>query len=211
MNELTNDYRGSSRDWAGLSDRMARISERGTQYNTGMDASLVTALWSGQSAGAVLVVGLWMAVKASGQGTTHYVEHHAAVLNGGRIELMMAAFGCIFGAYVCTRVCAGRFDTTSLTESDPVAEAELVQTVRPFALALMLNSMCSTLLFPRLLDSAPSKYGTRPDWLASDLTLLYCVADLAGRVFSHDVFKFCEGRFCGYVCISDVLVVFLHP
>jgi hypothetical protein len=90
-------------------------------------------------------------------------------------------------------LCAGRFDSSSKTESDPEAEHELMLQLRPFALALMLNSICSTVLFPRLLDSAPSKYGTSPDWLASDLSLLYSVADLAGRIFSRNFFYFLQG------------------
>lgn len=186
--ELSDDYRGSSREWAGLSERIDGTSRAGAFSVKDIDNSLVTALLSGQGAGAVLVVCLWMAVKAAGQSHSRYTESSTAIVNGGRLEIMLAAFGCICGAYICARICAGRFDNTALTSSEHAAEAALIRTVRPFALALTINAMCSTILFPRLLDAAPSKYGTAPDWLASDLTLLYCVADLAGRVFSQDFF-----------------------
>ena len=185
--EMPSDHRGSSREWGGLSERTTDSATAPGPSNTN-----VTALQAGQATGAVLVVLLWMMVKAAGQGSTHYVEYRRAVMNGGRLEMMMAAAGCIVGAYVCARVCAGRFDRSPLTESDPEAEAALFRTVRPFGLALMINSICSTVLFPRLLDSAPSKYGVRPDWLATDLTLFYCIADLAGRVWSRDVFAYMQ-------------------
>jgi len=193
--ELNDDYRGSSRGWGGLSQRTGVSAMGGTSGSSlvGKDNVFVTALQTGQATGAVVVVCVWMGVKAAGQGNYQYVEERTTVLNGGRVEMMLAAAGCIVGAYVCTRVCAGRYDKTSLTETDPLAQAALVQIVRPFALALMLNSICSTVLFPRLLDSAPSSYGMRPDWLASNLTLLYCVADLAGRIYSQDFFSLCLG------------------
>ena len=181
---LPDEYRGSSREWGGLSQRTAGGASASDPR--GADNMYVTSLQAGQASGAILVVLLWMLVKAAGQGSTHYVEYRSTVMNGGRLEMMMAAAGCIFGAYVCARVCAGRFDKTPLTERDPEAEAALLRTVRPFALALMINSICSTVMFPRLLDSAPSKYGVQPDWLATDLTLFYSVADLAGRMWSKD-------------------------
>ena len=171
--ELADDYRGSSTEWVGLSERMGASSKASSSFATGTDNIFVTALVCGQATGAVIVVCLWMVVKAAGQGNLHYMESRTAVLNGGRLELMLAAGGCIFGAYMCARVCAGRFDDNSKTHTDPEAEAELVKILRPFGLALMLNPMCSTVLFPKLMDSAPSKYGTSPDWLATDLTLLY--------------------------------------
>jgi hypothetical protein len=194
--ELADDYRGSSRDWVGLSERTRGSSPAGAGGAGARDNDNVTALLSGQSAAAIFVICLWLGVKAAGQSYTHYVEDRRAVLNGGRLELMLAAFGCFLGAYVCARLCAGRFDSSSKTESDPEAERELMLELRPFALALMLNSMCSTVLYPRLLDSAPSKYGTPPDWLASEMTLLYSVADLAGRIFSCNFFAFLQGLCC---------------
>jgi len=190
--ELTDDYRGSSRDRVSLSGRTRGSSPTGAGA-TGVDNIHVTALLSGQSASAIFVICVWMAVKATGQNFAHYAEMRTTVLNGGRLELMLAAFGCFVGAYACARLCAGRFDSSSKTESDPEAEHGLMLQLRPFALALMLNSICSTVLFPRLLDSAPSKYGTSPDWLASDLSLLYSVADLAGRIFSGNFFDFLQG------------------
>jgi hypothetical protein len=178
------------------------------------DNSHVTALVSGQSTSAIFVVVLWMYVKASGQegmfvkaSGQHYVESSAAVLNGGRLAMILAAAGCIVGAYVCTRVCAGRYDNNALTSTDDVASIDLIKVLQPYALALVLNSFASTVLYPRLLDSAPSKYGIRPDWLASDLTFLYSISDLAGRVYSYDLFVFIRGM---SVCMYHTYV-FRYP
>ena len=180
--ELTN------RSSAGLSHRSADSS--GGNKNL----KRLTALQVGMATGAILVVLLWMLVKAAGQQSRHYADSRNAVMNGGRIELMLASAGCIFGAYLCARVCAGRFDDSSLIHTDAEVEQHVIQIVRPYAVALMLNSICSTLLFPRLIDSAPSRWGVRPDWLGADLTLLYCVADLTGRVFSQEFFAFLKSN-----------------
>ena len=79
-------------------------------------------------------------------------------------------------------------------EADAEADGQVVKVVRPFAVALMLNSLCSSVVFPRLLDTAPSHWGLRPDWLASELTLLYALADLAGRAFSKEFVAFCQSK-----------------
>jgi len=206
------------RELRGLSARSGRsgggTSETSFNDPASKDNSHVTALVSGQSTSAIFVVVLWMYVKASGQegmfvkaSGQHYVESSAAVLNGGRLAMILAAAGCIVGAYVCTRVCAGRYDNNALTSTDDVSSIDLIKVLQPYALALVLNSFASTVLYPRLLDSAPSKYGIRPDWLASDLTFLYSISDLAGRVYSYDLFVFIRGMCtCMYHMFPDARI-----
>jgi hypothetical protein len=189
--ELLNDYHSHrSKELNG----MPSGGSKGSSIESGKGNVRVSALQCGQATGAVLVIVLWILIKSTGQRSAHYVESRTTVMNGGRMEMMLAAAGCILGAYICARACAGRFDSTETDEADAEADGQVVKVVRPFAVALMLNSLCSSVLFPRLLDTAPSHWGLRPDWLASELTLLYALADLAGRAFSKEFVAFCQSK-----------------